>query len=119
MNYKWGGKFHCVRYGQDMSGETHICYFCGTTLDLKTGGSQACPSCHFEKCPGCGICFCNAKPEVQVAARVLREKYCCRPEPYVHGIYEGDRWLLDYVPSFEAALNYCRAQYQPTLWNKI
>lgn len=111
QKYTWGGS-PCVRNGEDMNGEAHPCYYCGTLIPV-TGDTKVCTKCHFQFCPKCGICFCNGTPEQQAALMELRNTYCCDKANFEVGMGPTSVWKrwnrqLELVPHFKDALDNCR-----------
>lgn len=107
--YRWHSP-PCVRNKANMEGEVHPCYFCGAELwGAEHGDGKWCSKCHFTRCPQCGRCVCNIESvDEQLALIYLRTKYCCTREYFEAGVQPLDRHFLQFVPSFENTLNYCR-----------
>lgn len=104
--YNWRGN-PCVRVNRSLVEEAHPCYYCGVPIRIKT--AVICTDCGFAKCPKCGLGFCNAPENVQLALQILRNKYCCNPEGFNRGVdVKGDKNLLDLVLHFKDAVDYCR-----------
>ncbi len=108
--YTWGGS-PCVRNGENMNGEAHPCYYCGTLIPV-TGDTRVCEKCHFQFCPKCGICFCNGTQKQQAALVGLRDMFCCKRAFFQQGVTDFDKsvykWELALVPRFKDALDNCR-----------
>lgn len=97
----------CVRYGNMKNSETHPCYICGHPIPVTIAYCR----CGIIKCPECGSCACpsSMSKEVFDALIKLRSKYCCNPINFSNGLdFAGDRTLLDLVPHYIDAFNYCR-----------
>lgn len=98
----------CVRYGEDFTGENHPCYWCGVPpKDMLSPDIVWCKKCGGFQCPTCGKCWCNVPGAEFEALKELRDRYCCNWWNFKAGIKDGDRYLLNCVPGFEAALDYC------------
>ena len=106
MTYTWSSA-RCVRYNEDFIGEEHPCYWCGQLLTDMLN-CKTCSDCYGIFCPHCGKCWCNVGPEELDALKFLRNKYCCRWFNFKGGLKAEDIWLLDLVPGFQLALDYCR-----------
>lgn len=110
MTYSWDTK-HCVRYGEDFTGENHPCYWCGKPpKDMLGPDTKWCERCHGFFCPHCGKCWCNVSKLELSALKKLRNKYCCNWYYFKKGINSSslDVPLLSRVPGFILALEYCR-----------
>ena len=108
--YSWGTA-KCVRYGEDFTGESHPCYWCGIPpKDMSWNGVKWCQKCHGFFCPSCGKCWCNVSFEESIALQQLRNKYCCNWFNFKKGLQPEDSGLLVSVPGFKLALDYCRAK---------
>ena len=100
----------CCRYGNMKWDEKHPCYICGYPIPVTI---EYC-KCGIIKCPKCGACACpsSMRKEVFEALIKLRNKYCCNPINFAKGIPEftslEEKKLLDLVPHYETAFNYCR-----------
>jgi len=104
--YSWDTK-RCIRYGENFTGEEHPCYWCGLPLTDMLNLSF-CSKCGGVHCPHCGGCWCNVSKEKFDALKKLRNKYCCTRYHFMRGIEDKDKQLLDLVPGFSKALDYCR-----------
>ena len=100
----------CVRYGNMKWGEKHPCYICGYPIPVALEYCE----CGIIKCPKCGACACpsSMSKEVFEALITLRNKYCCNPINFAKGVPKfiplEEKKLLELVPNYETALNYCR-----------
>ena len=92
---------------RDFESEEHPCYWCGESrkIDWKV---IFCESCHGFECLVCGKCMCNMEDDQYEALRVLRHRYCCNSYYFKRPIKKEDKPLLDLVPNFVKALDYCR-----------
>lgn len=106
--YNWGSA-KCVRYKEAFDGENHPCYWCGKPpKDMLGPEITWCDTCGGFFCPSCGKCWCNVGEKEFEALKILRNKYCCNWLNFKSGLQDPDRELLQLVPGFEAALNFCR-----------
>ena len=112
-HYSWGTA-KCVRYGEDFSEESHPCYWCGIPpKDMLGEDIVWCEKCGGFQCPNCGRCWCNVPENEFKALQELRNKYCCNWFNFKAGfdlIDCNDLFLLDLVPGFQKALDYCRTK---------
>ncbi len=106
MVYTWSSA-KCVRYNDSFEGEDHPCYWCGKPL-LDMVNCKTCSDCHGIVCPHCGKCWCNVGQVEFDALKILRNKYCCKWFNFRTGVKKKDNFLLELVPGFQLALDYCR-----------
>ena len=107
--YTWSTA-KCVRYGEDFTGESHPCYWCGVSpREMTATGVSWCQKCHGFVCPECGKCWCNVSDEEKRALQTIRNKYCCNWLNFKRGVDAKDLdFIRTSVPGFKKALDYCR-----------
>jgi 2-polyprenyl-3-methyl-5-hydroxy-6-metoxy-1,4-benzoquinol methylase len=73
----------CIRIqdGQDFTGESHICFFCGVEIE-NVGDRESCEKCGLIKCDQCQYCLCDVPVPIARRAVWLHKNYCRNRENF-------------------------------------
>ena len=69
---KWRNE-ECVRYRHINDNEIHVCFFCGSDIEVTV---KHCDVCRFGICSNCGKCACDLSESELQTLGLIYKKYC-------------------------------------------